>query len=155
MVKTAIDLQFKVTERIDSKVRAYFGFAATVYAVAQAIVLKSDVHEKLGSQASTVQGLAIAATAMLVVAMIATLNALRPIDEHDVSEIKLRELLERGYSGDSQAGADGINLMIGQLHRRRSTNEKRTDRLNAQIVVIGITVLVAFVQVALAVEAVT
>jgi hypothetical protein len=154
MVKTATDLQFKIAERVDSKVRAYFGFGATVYTVAQAIVLKSDVHEKLGSKAGTVQGLAIAATVLLVLALACTLNALRAVDEEDVSEAKLAHLLERGYTGDQKTGADGVNLMIGQLHRRKATNETRTTRLTFVIWTVGLTALVAFVQVAVAVETV-
>jgi hypothetical protein len=155
MVRTAIDLQFSVAERIDSKIRAYFGFAATVYTVAQAIVLKGDVHEKLGSQAGTVQALAIGATVLLVITLAVTLIALRPQDEDDVSESNLRDLLTRGFQGDERTGADGVNLMIGQLNRRKATNGVRHDRLLAVIVTTGITVLVAFVQVALTVEAVT
>jgi hypothetical protein len=155
MVRAAIDLQFKIAERVDSKIRTCFGFSATVYAVAQAIVLRSDVHEKLGDRAGTIQGLAIAATVALLITMAATLHALRPIDEQDVSEENLRELLTRGYRGDRKTGADGVNLMIGQLERRKSKNKVRTDRLSIVIGLVGVTVLIAFVEVALAVEAVT
>jgi hypothetical protein len=43
MVKTAIDLQYQIAERIDSKVRVYFGAAVTMYTAVQVIVLKDDV----------------------------------------------------------------------------------------------------------------
>jgi hypothetical protein len=155
MVKIAIDLQFRISERIDSKIRVYFGFAATVYAVAQAIVLKDDVHNQLGAKAGTVSGLAIAATVALVLALTMAVYALRPEEEQDVSEENLRKLLTRGYKGDLKAGADGVNLLIGQLNRRKATNKTRTDRLTAVIIFAGVAALIAFLEVALAVEAVT
>jgi hypothetical protein len=155
MAKAAIDLQFSIAERVDSKIRAYFGFAATVYGVAQALVLNSGVHEKLGSYASALEYLAIVATLLLVGTMVATLHALRPHDEQEVSDAKLRDLLNRGFRGDERVGAEGINLMIGQLNRRQCTNNVRHDRLKVVIVMTGVTALVAFVQVALAVEALT
>jgi hypothetical protein len=155
MTKAAIDLQFSIAERVDSKIRAYFGFAATVYGVAQALVLNSGVHEKLGDYIGAVEGLAIAATVLLVGTMVATLHALRPHDEQEVSDTKLRDLLNRGFRGDERVGAEGINLMIGQLNRRQRTNKVRHDRLKFVIVMTGVTALVAFVQVVLAVEALT
>ena len=155
MVKTAIELQFKIAERIDSKIRTYFGFAATVYAVAQAIVLKSDVHDHLGSRAGEVSILAIAATGVLVAALVVTVYALRPLDEDDVSEASLRKLLTRGFTGDRKAGADGVNLLIGQLESRGETNKIRAKRLTGVIWACSIAAFVAFVEVALAVEAVT
>lgn len=155
MTKAAIDLQFSVAERLDTKVRTYFGFAATVYTVAQALVLRSDIHDKLGSNAGAVQGLAIGATVLLVATMVVTLNALRPLDEEATSEDNLRDLLERGFTGDERAGADGVNLMIGELHRRKKTNKIRNNRLTVVIVATAVTALVAFVQVVLAVEAIT
>jgi hypothetical protein len=153
MTRAAIDLQFSIAERVDSKIRAYFGFAATVYGVAQALVLNSGVHEKLGSYASALEYLAVAATLLLVGTMVATLHALRPHDEQEVSDAKLRDLLQRGFRGDERVGAEGINLMIGQLKRRQRTNKARHDRLRVVIVMTGVTALVAFVQIALAVEA--
>ncbi len=155
MVKAAIDLQFKIAERIDAKIRAYFGFAATIYAVAQAIVLKNDVHTRLGSKAGTVSGLAIAATALLVVALFTAVSALRTMDEQDVSEENLRKLLRRAYTGDRKAGSEGVNLLIGQLNRRKATNKVREHRLWAVIITVAAATLIAILEVALAVEAVT
>lgn len=155
MTKTAVDLQFRISERIDAKVRAYFGFTATVYAVAQAIVLKDDVHSELGSTGDIVSALAIGATVLLLLALGTALHALRPQDEDDVSEANLRNLLRRGYSGDNKAGSDGVNLLIGELHRRKNTNATRVERLTKVIVVSAIAAAVAIAEVAVAVAAVT
>jgi hypothetical protein len=155
MTQAAIELQFRIAERLDTKIRTYFGFAASVYTVAQALVLRSDIHEKLGSTAETVRWLAIGGALLLVITMGVTLNALRPLDENVVSEDNLRKLLERGFTGDERAGADGVNLMIGELHSRKQTNKVRNERLVVAMALTAATILVAFVQIWLAVEAVT
>lgn len=155
MTKTQVDLQFKVTERLDAKTRTYAGFVVTVYAAVQAIVLKDDIHEKLGSTADVVGGLAIAATVGLVLCLGAAIHALRSLRESAVSEENLRDLARRAYQGDTQAGARGVNLLIGELHRRKVQNKARNERLKAVILLTFLTVAVTIAQLAFAVEAVT
>ena len=153
MVKGATDLQFSIAERIDSKVRAYFGFATTVYGVVQALVL--GLSPNLGSQAHAVRDAAIVATAALLVAMITAVLALRTQDEADVSEENLRELLIETYSGDGQAAGKGINLLIGQLQRRKTANAQRDSRLTVVMWVSAVAAAIAIVEIAIAVEVVT
>ncbi len=113
------------------------------------------MHTNLGSRADAVGVLAIAATGALLVALVVAVHALRPVEEKDVSEDNLRKLLTDAYQGDKRAGSDGVNLLIGQLHRRKETNKTRADRLRAVIFVAAVAALIAVVEVALAVEAVT
>jgi len=155
MTKAAVELQFRIAERFDSKIKGYFGFAATVFAVAQAIVLKNDVHSNLGSKQGTVAGLAIASAVLLVIALFTAIWALAPQDEKDVSEDNLRSLARQAYEGDRSAGARGVNLLIGQLNRRKETNAERHRRMVVLMWVAGAGAFIAFLEVALAVEAVT
>src|SRR5207253_969569 len=70
ITKAAVDLQFRIAERLDVKARNYFAAAATLYGVAQALVLRDDVRQHLGDKAGTISALAIASAVVLALALV-------------------------------------------------------------------------------------
>jgi hypothetical protein len=156
MVQSAINLQFSIAERLDTKIKTYFGFAAAAFGAAQAIVLRHDVHSRLGKFATdALPFLAWVAAGGLVIALLATIWALTTKTEHDLPGDKLRAYLERGFLGDVKAGPDGINLLIGLLVRRQDTNRTRVFRLRIVILMSALVGLACFLEILLAVGSVT
>ena len=155
ITKSALDMQLRISERLDAKARNYFAFATAVFGAAQALVLRGEVREALGVQVRDVATLALFAGLVLVLALLAAVVAIAPRSEFDMKPAKLRELLTSVYRGDAKAAADGVNLLIGLLDRRQKTNQARVVWLWAVVVLAGLSGLLSSTELVLAVRALT
>lgn len=151
MTRDGLDLQFKVAERIDSKVRGYVGFSTAVFAVAQALALREDVRQALGSFELIFQLLVIGSAGLLLVTLGSAVWALLPQREADVPIETLRAYLRRAHSGSLEAGTEAVNFMIGQLERRRSKNTERNGRLRVVVVLVAVSAVASILEIAIAV----
>jgi len=153
MVKTGIDMQFKISERLDAKARNYLAAAATVYAVAQGLVLNSDVRNRIGGRADELEVLAVIAAATLLASLVATLFAIRSRAEKEIPSETLRALAKSAYEEDSTTDANAVNLLIGVLDRRKVQNAARNRALTVVMWTAGFATLVSCLELILAVEA--
>ncbi|MCW2952731.1 MAG: hypothetical protein JWQ48_1901 [Conexibacter sp.] len=151
MTRDALDLQFKVAERVDAKVRGYVGFATAAFAIAQALALRADVRNALGSWDTVFQVLVVTSAALLLITLASAVWALLPQSEADVPVERLREFLRQAHAGGSEAGTAAVNFMIGQVERRRRTNRERNRRLSVVVWLVALSAFVSVLEIGLAV----
>jgi hypothetical protein len=152
ITKGAVDMQFRIAERLDSKARNYFAAAATVFGVVQALTLNDAVRNALGGHADEVRWLTLGAAFALAVTLLASVRAIRPRDEYEFEPEQLRELLSRSYV-DPKAPADAVNDLIGVLDLRMEANEGRVEDLKIVTSIAAISAFLSITQLVFVVQA--
>ncbi len=159
---SAIDEEFKRSERLDGKSRNQITVVAGLFTVVEAVVvalLGGPLAETPGHKASSfVLWLAVAgglATLAVIVAILISYRSWKLYDDPTLKIKTIRDYLGPARKGNPAVGAKLVEAYATIADGRRENNKKRADALDCAakasgfaILFVGIQLLLAFIAVA-------
>ena len=158
---SAIDEEFKRSERLDGKSRNQITIVASFYAVVQAVIV-GLVNGSLGgtekhAASSFVLWLAVSgavASVALVVAVVISYESWKLRDDPTLEVETIREYIPYARDGNPVVGVNLIEAYAKIAEGRRANNARRANALDCAAVACGITTLVIAAELILAFVAV-
>jgi hypothetical protein len=152
--RTAVDMQFRIAERLDTKARALAAAATAYFGAVQAIALRGDVLDR-ARDTSSLELLAYGAGVFLAVGLVATMIAVRLRREKDYPYDRLFESLTEVLRVNNRVAFDLAALHLTLAKERKEANRRRIMPMRGAQVLLLLSVLAASAQLAVAISIAT
>jgi hypothetical protein len=128
--RSMVEEQFRISERLDRKVRYQAGTAGAFFAVVQAVVVNAAVRAQgLDDWTTTLAIFAVPATLITIGAFVAATGAWRTQTEKDLPIQDLRAMVEGVSHGDENTSRNLAFHYLNLAEQRRIGNAERLNRV--------------------------
>lgn len=130
VAKAELDMEFKISERFDSKARTFFGFAAGLFGVTQAFVLRSNFDNLSMARDHALKWTILSAAVLFAVAIVGVIRSTLQSADRNFDN---KRIFAMARSSNTKL-EDLVQEYAVLLGERRAANKLRLSKLHwAQI----------------------